>query len=256
MVSANGVTVVNNGNGTFTYTDATGATGTDSFSYTLTDGTVNVTGTATVNIVNNAAPVITQGTATSVTMDEDGSPTAFSLTLDATDAENDPLTWSVTTPAANGSASATGSGASVSVAYTPNADFNGSDSFVVGVSDGTSTTTITVNVTITPVNDVPVISGTAPAATLNTAYSFVPTASDVDGDTLSFSLTGTLPAGLSFNTATGEISGTPTATGTASLTITVSDGAATADLGPFDLTVGAGGAVWDNFNWDDGSTWQ
>ena len=255
-VSANSVTVVNNGNGTFTYTDATGTTGTDSFSYTLTDGTVNVTGTVTVNIVANTPPAITQGASVSVTMDEDGNPAAFSLTLDATDAENDPLTWSVTTPAANGSASATGNGASVSVGYTPNADFNGSDSFVVGVNDGTSTTTITVNVTINPVNDAPVISGIAPAATLNTAYSFVPTASDVDGDTLTFSLTGTLPAGLGFNPATGEISGTPTATGTASLTITVSDGTASAALGPFDLTVGISGAVWDNFNWDDGSTWQ
>ena len=256
-VSTNGVTVINNGNGTFTYTDTNGTTGTDSYSYTLTDGTVSVIGTVTVNIVANNPPVITQGASTTVIMVEDGSPTAFSLTLDATDAESDPLTWSVTTPAANGSASATGSGTGVSVAYTPNADFNGSDSFVVGVSDGTSTTSITVNVTINPVNDAPVISGTAPAATLNTAYSFVPTASDVDGDTLSFTLTGTLPAGLGFNTATGEISGTPTATGTASLTITVSDGTTTAALGPFDLVVnGGGGAVWDNFNWDDGSTWQ
>ena len=254
--SINGVTVINNSDGSFTYTDSTGTTGTDSFSYTLTDGTVSVTGTVTVNVVANASPVITQGASVSVTMDEDGDPTAFSLSLDATDAENDPLTWSITSPAANGSASASGTGVGTGVGYTPNVDFNGTDSFVVGVSDGTSTTTIRVDVTINPINDDPVISGAAAPATRNTPYSFVPTASDADGDVLTFSLTGTLPAGLGFDTTTGEISGTPTTTGTTSLTITVSDGSIAAMLGPFDLTVGINGAVWGSFNWDDGSIWQ
>jgi hypothetical protein len=90
-------------------------------------------------------------------MSEDGSPTAFSLTLNATDPDGNTLTWSIQSQASNGTAAATGTGTSKVIDYTPNADYNGSDSFVVQVSDGNGgTDTITVNVTIIPVNDAPV----------------------------------------------------------------------------------------------------
>ena len=45
------------------------------------------------------------------------------------------------------------------IGYTPTANYNGSDSFVVQVSDGNGgTDTITVNVTIEAVNDAPMLS--------------------------------------------------------------------------------------------------
>jgi len=106
--------------------------------------------------LDNFPPVITEGDSTSVTMSEDGGPTPFSLTLNATDVDNNSLTWSISTPASNGIATvASGTGLSTGIGYTPNANYNGSDSFVVQVSDGALTDTITVNVTITAVNDVP-----------------------------------------------------------------------------------------------------
>ena len=160
----------------------------------------------------NINPVITEGASTSVNMDEDGSPTAFSLTLNATDDDDDILTWSVNSAATNGTATASGTGTSKAISYTPTTDYNGSDSFVVQVADGNGgTDTITVNVTIAAVNDAPVISGT-PSISVNedTAYSFTPTADDVDmGDTLTFSIANQ-PSWANFDTGTGALTGTPT----------------------------------------------
>ena len=118
----------------------------------------NITFTAT-----NTAPVITQGTSTGVTMDQNGSPRAFALTLSATDIDFQSITWSISSPASHGTASASGAGDSIAIGYTPTTDYNGSDSFVVQASDGAGgTDTITVNVTITERNP-PVITDVAAA---------------------------------------------------------------------------------------------
>lgn len=104
----------------------------------------------------NVAPVITEGASVSVTMSEDGLPTAFSLTLHATDANaGSTLTWSVPTQAGHGTATAAGTGTSKAVGYVPSGNWHGADSFVVRVSDGALTDEITVNVTVQPVNDPP-----------------------------------------------------------------------------------------------------
>ncbi|NJN94829.1 MAG: cadherin-like domain-containing protein [Anaerolineales bacterium] len=104
-----------------------------------------------------AGPVITGPDPVEVTMSEDGSPTAFGLTLNASDGDDDPLTWSIHTPAGHGTAVAAGTGTSKVIDYTPEADYNGSDSFIVQVSDGSLTDTVTVNVTIAAANDAPVV---------------------------------------------------------------------------------------------------
>ena len=97
----------------------------------------------------NSAPLISEGESASVSISKNGVPTPFSLTLHATDADNDTLTWSISGAATNGTAVASGSGASVIVSYTPTIGFVGSDSFIVQVSDGKGgLDSITVNVTI------------------------------------------------------------------------------------------------------------
>lgn len=106
----------------------------------------------------NDPPIISEGAALTVTLDEDASPEPFALTLNATDdgPEAD-LSWSISTGANNGSAAAAGSGASVAVDYTPNENFNGTDQFVVTVTDGRGASdSITVDLTIRPRNDAPV----------------------------------------------------------------------------------------------------
>jgi hypothetical protein len=130
---------------------------------TCTGGGVGLPATQSVTLLTswtsqviNRLPTITEGASTLVTMDEDGSPTLFSLTVHATDAESDSLTWSTSTPDSHGTATAIGTGVTVTIRYIPIADWNGSDSFVVRVDDGWSgTDDIIVNVTVREVNDAP-----------------------------------------------------------------------------------------------------
>jgi hypothetical protein len=90
-------------------------------------------------------------------------------------------------------------------------------------------------------NNPPVISG-APASTtleVGTAWSFTPTASDPDGDALTFSISGK-PGWMSFDSNTGQLSGTPTSAHVGSypdIVISVSDGQDNASLAAFSLTV-------------------
>jgi hypothetical protein len=70
-------------------------------------------------------------------------------------------------------------------------------------------------------------------------WSFTPTASDPDGDTLTFSISGK-PAWMSFDSTTGRLSGTPASSNVGAyegIVISVSDGKATASLSAFTLTV-------------------
>lgn len=91
-----------------------------------------------------------------------------------------------------------------------------------------------------PTNRVPTISGSpATSAKANQAYSFQPTASDPDGDTLTFQIANK-PAWASFDVSTGRLSGTPSSTvsGTfASIRISVSDGQASSTLPAFSVDV-------------------
>ncbi|MHB8286947.1 MAG: putative Ig domain-containing protein [Caulobacteraceae bacterium] len=102
------------------------------------------------------------------------------------------------------------------------------------------------------------IAGAPAAATVGTPYNFSPDATGGVTPYASYALSGALPAGLTFSTLTGEISGTPTAVGTTSgLSITVTDATgATATLGPFSITVaaaaGAGGIGLTNDLSSDG----
>ena len=91
-------------------------------------------------------------------------------------------------------------------------------------------------------NQPPTISGTAATnVTSGQAYAFQPTASDPDGQTLTFSIAGK-PSWATFNSATGLLSGTPAAANAgryANIVISVSDGTASASLGAFSITVSA-----------------
>lgn len=89
-------------------------------------------------------------------------------------------------------------------------------------------------------NQAPTISGKPQAQTMQgSQYSFTPSASDPDGDTLTFSVSN-LPSWATFDASTGKISGTPSSgdIGTyQNITITASDGQQTSSLGPFTIDV-------------------
>jgi len=193
---------------TVSYTPNANFNGTDSFVVTVSDGSASDTITVNVSVAPIAdAPVITEGETSAQSTDED---TAKTFALNATDVDGSTITWIIGSAATNGTASVSGNGASNTVNYTPNTNFNGTDSFVVQVSDGALTDTITVTMTVNAVNDMPVITSTAiTTATEGQVYSYVPAATDVDGDTLTWSLGASAPATMSVNPTTGELSWTP-----------------------------------------------
>lgn len=102
-------------------------------------------------------------------------------------------------------------------------------------------------------NNPPTISGTpALSVTRDQSYEFTPSASDPDGDPLTFSIVNQ-PAWASFDEGSGTLTGTPAETDigtTAGVTISVSDGELSASLAPFDLEVvqqplGSATVLWD-----------
>jgi hypothetical protein len=91
-----------------------------------------------------------------------------------------------------------------------------------------------------PDNAAPQISG-APqkVAVMSDAYAFRPSASDDDGDPLTFSIRNK-PSWASFDTATGKLDGIPQFGDVGNydgIEISVSDGIATASLAPFSIAV-------------------
>jgi large repetitive protein len=136
-------TVVINSDGTVTYTPKPDFNGNDSFTYTVTSG--GVTETATVNVTVNP---VTDIVGDSRSTDED---TPVVIPVLANDSFAAGATVKSVTNGSNGTVVINPDG---TVTYTPNPDFNGSDSFTYTVTSGGVTETATVNVTVNPVTDI------------------------------------------------------------------------------------------------------
>ena len=153
----------------------------------------------TVSNINDAPTATSQ----SLTVAEDDS---LMITLAGTDIDGDSLTFSYESPS-----SGVLTGTAPNLTYSPNENFNGSDSFTFTANDGTVDSSVaTININITPVNDEPVITST-PSTEVDEGgvYSYTLLAEDGDGDALTYSVAGSLPGWLNFNTATGQLTGTP-----------------------------------------------
>lgn len=111
-----------------------------------------------------------------------------------------------------------------SITYTPTAGYSGIDSFTyTATGPGGTSAPATVNVTVTPPTLVlSPASGSLPPGTVGTAYSFGLGASGGMAP-YSYAIGGSLPNGLTLNTSTGVISGTPTEAANATLTVTATD---------------------------------
>jgi len=186
----------------------------------------------------NQAPVISQGESVSVNMSEDGNPTSFTVIIDAVDPEGNPLTWSLSGLSSHGNAVVSGSGASPEVTYTPTADFNGLDSFIVQVSDGSLTDAITVNVTIQSVNDVPIANPQSVSTLENIANSITLTGTDIDGDSLTYIVVAEPSRGSLSGTAP-DLDYTPTVgfAGSDSFTFKVNDGIVDSNIATVSITI-------------------
>lgn len=122
----------------------------------------------------------------------------LSLSLTATDPENEPLTFTIRRPPAHG----TLSGTPPQLVYTPAPDFSGVDDFEFRVTDGTSTSKPgLVTITVTPVNDAPVVDDLVLSFVQGQPIAFTLPARDADGDSLQYRLVVQPPRGV--------LSGTP-----------------------------------------------
>ena len=133
--------------------------------------------------------------------------TAYSFQATAADADGDPLTFSI----ANRPTWATFNVGSGVLQGTPGAsNVRTFSNIVISVSDGKASASLPAfSITVASSNTPPTISGTPPtSATVGTAYTFTPAASDADGDTLTFSITNK-PSWATFSSSTGRLQGTP-----------------------------------------------
>ena len=167
--------------------------------------------------------------------------TVIGWTPSVSDPESDPLTCSIGSTTSNGSASVATDCSSGT--YTPNADYNGSDSFTYKANDGSSdSNSATVSVTINAVNDEPMAVNDTAATTVETAVNIVVLAndSDVDGDSVSVTAVGNVTTGASaVIESNNTITYTPFSgfTGTDTFDYTISDGNGGSDTASVTVTV-------------------
>jgi len=185
----------------------------------------------TIEVIANKRPVISGTPVTTATISK-----KYSFQPKATDVNGDTLYFSIT----NKPSWATFDSSTGLLTGTPTSAGTASN-IVISVSDGKSNASLpafSVTVAAAATNHAPTISGSpATTATVNQAYSFKPTASDADGNALSFSISNK-PTWATFSTTTGSLTGTPTAAGTFStIAISVSDGKVSASLASFSITV-------------------
>lgn len=187
-------------------------------------------GRFTITVTGNSAPKISGTPVTSATAGQ-----AYSFQPAASDAEGNTLGFSIAnkpTWAAFSTTTGKLSGTPVAGTYS---------SIVISVSDGKLSSSLPAfAINVGGGNTAPKISGT-PSTSLNanSAYSFQPTASDANGDSLTFSIANK-PSWATFSSTTGKLSGTPGVAdvGTYSnIVVSVSDGKVAASLPAFGIAV-------------------
>ncbi|MFJ5287801.1 tandem-95 repeat protein, partial [Pseudomonas sp. NPDC088429] len=236
-----------NVDGTLTFTPTTNFNGATNFNYTVSSGGVTETATVTVNVTPvNDLPVPSEpippmpgqsfDPATgnySATTPED---VAFSGQVAATDADGNALTYTVNTQPIHGVV--TLNATTGAYTYTPTADYNGADSFVVEISDGNggivqSTVTFAVTAvvdiasdTVTTNEDTPIIIA------INSNDTFE------NGDHVVSAINGTsVSVGIPLAVSNGSV--TLNADGTLSFTPATNFNGATI----FNYTVNSGGVI-------------
>jgi hypothetical protein len=136
---------------------------------------------------------------------------SYSFTPSASDPDGDVLSFAV----AGKPTWATFDASSGRLSGTPSAAQIGTNSgIVISVTDGTTFSELApfgITVTEAP-NRAPTITGSpASSVVAGQSYSYTPSASDADGDPLTFSIQNR-PVWATFSSSTGRLSGTPTST--------------------------------------------
>ena len=219
-----------NANGTYAYTPSAGYVGSDSFTYSVSDGNGG-TATATVNLtVTNAAPNAVNDSATTAT----NTPVNGDVSTNDSDPNGDTLTYSLGTGPSHGSVTLNANG---TYTYTPSNGYAGADSFTYTANDGHGgTATATVNITVN--NAPPVAVNDSATTATNTAVNgdVSTNDSDANGDTLTYSL------------GTGPSHGSVTLNANGTYTYTPSNGYRGADSFTYSVSDGHGGTATATVN--------
>jgi hypothetical protein len=192
-------------------TDSAGYSGTSTFTWTITN-TVAVTNPGTQSSASGTAISNLQIAATDT---QSGATLTFSAT-------GLPAGLSISSSGLISGTPTTACACSVTVTATDGSGYHGSATFTWNVTN---------TITVTNPGSQTSQSGTAISPLTISARD------SASGVTLSYSAGGTLPAGLSINSSTGVISGTPTTGGLCSVTITVTDGSGASGSTTFNWTV-------------------
>jgi uncharacterized protein YhjY with autotransporter beta-barrel domain len=218
----------------------------------LISGTPTTAGTATFRLVvtdsTAGTPAITTANY-SMTIDPLPPPLASPVSLPvAYNSTANPVPLSLSGGAAASVAVPTGPShgttaiSGTSITYTPTTGYNGSDSFTYTATNaGGTSTPATVSVTMTAPAITISPNGSTLSATTVSAFSQTFSASGGTGP-YTYSQTGTLPAGLTFNAGTRTLSGTPTAAGSFPITVSGTDsstGSAASGSSNYTLNVAA-----------------
>ncbi len=163
-----------------TYTPDPGFSGADSFTFISDDGAANsASATVTINVADNNVPVADPQ---AVGVNEDGS---VAILLTGSDPDSDPITFQIVDAPLSGSLT----GTAPNVTYTPDAEFNGADSFTFKVNDGTDdSSVVTVALTVAAVNDAPTANAQSVGTPEDISLAITLTGDDVDGDPLSYAI--------------------------------------------------------------------
>ncbi len=219
-----------NADGSFVYTPAANFSGVDGFSYEAGDGFASSDVAAvTINVSPvNDAPL---GAADAFTVAEDSTLTITSggVLANDTDVDTASLTATMGTSPTHGSVILASDGTFI---YTPNADFNGEDSFSYTAGDGEFVSSETVvTITVTPENDKPMAADDAYMTDENqplqiAAAGVLSNDCDIDGDVLTAGIITGPANGTLALTADGSFLYTPNAgfAGTDTFTYAAADG--------------------------------
>ena len=165
----------------------------------------------------------------------------LSVLANDSDPDGDPLSFSGVSQPAHGRA-ATGSNGTVT--YTPEANYNGGDSFTYTVTDGHGgTATGIVTITVIPVNDAPAAADDALVTAEDTAatVAVLENDGDVDGDSVRVTGAGAPAHGSAVLNSNGTITYTPAANynGPDSFTYAIADGRGASATATVSVTVTA-----------------
>jgi RHS repeat-associated protein len=217
-----------------TYTSEANYNGPDAFSFTVNDGaSTSEPGTVTITVTPVNDPPEANNDAAE--LDEDTFADVPVLANDS-DVDGDELTVTVVVDCSDGTVVANEHG---TCKYTPNSNFNGTDSFTYRVDDGHGgTAEATVALTIHPVNDPPMALPQSVALDEDSSLEITLIGTDVDGDSLTYALSSQPKEGsLSGNPPNLTYTPEPDYYGPDSFEFTVNDGTVTSSPAAISINV-------------------